>query len=369
MKELSILPAHLVTGPGAIRGLGSVVARCGRRAFVVHGEFGYDQVAGAVRMSLEDAGVEAVTTQHRGPCTNAFTEVNAERAKSSSADVVVAIGGGRVLDIGKGSAHAAGLPCVTVPTSPATCSGATAVVVFYDDKGAYLYSRLLTPPPVAAVVDTDILTQAPNRLLAAGVADALAKVYEVRFATSRTGENSATTLAALKLCDELETLIEARAVTALNEKAEANDKGERAIVSEAVLLWPALIGGLVGEANKLAAAHAVHNALTRLPGSKASLHGELVAFGILVQRVLEGASTEAIRETANFFAALDCPCSLAALGCNAFYTGQGPAIVSRAAELPSMRAAFPTMSAEDLHRAMLAADAVASAVGSDISFD
>ena len=149
--------------------------------------------------------------------------------------------------------------------------------------------------------------------------------------TSLSGENSATTIAALKLCDELETLVIKRAVTPLSAKAEANDKGALAIVSEAVLLWPALIGGLVGEANKLAAAHAIHNALTRLPGSKVSLHGELVAFGILVQRVLEGASTQGIRETANVFAAFGCPCSLAALGCNAFYTGEGPAIASRAA--------------------------------------
>lgn len=361
MKELSIAPKRYVTGRGALRDLGSVAARYGRRVLIIHGEHGYARVETSAETSLEDAGLEAVATRHTGPCTDAAIEAHSRTAHTHVIDMVIAIGGGRVLDVAKGTAHAAGLPCVTVPTSPATCSGTTAVVVDYDDTGAYLGSRLLDPPPIAAVVDTDVLVQAPNRLLAAGIADALAKVYEVRFASKRAGTHSATALAASKLCDELEALIAAHAKTALNMEGAADRERDRALVAEAVVLWPGLIGGLVGETGKLAAAHAVHNALTHLPGSKVSLHGELVAFGILVQQVLEGASPKSVRDTADTFMELGCPCSLEALGCGAFHGGKGSAIASRAAELSSMRIAFPEASANDIYQAMLAADLVASA--------
>jgi glycerol dehydrogenase len=48
-----------------------------------------------------------------------------------------------------------------------------------------------------------------------------------------------------------------------------------------------LLSGLGFESSGLAAAHAVHNGLTVAPPTH-SLHGEKVAFGTLVQLVLEG---------------------------------------------------------------------------------
>ena len=48
-----------------------------------------------------------------------------------------------------------------------------------------------------------------------------------------------------------------------------------------------VIGGLGGAQCRTVAAHAVHNGLTHLPSTHASLHGEKVAYGILVQLRLE----------------------------------------------------------------------------------
>ena len=64
------------------------------------------------------------------------------------------------------------------------------------------------------------MPRAPDRLLVAGVVDALAKYHEVRFATKRAGVHSATTLAALALCDGLEALMEARAAAVLGRGVE-----------------------------------------------------------------------------------------------------------------------------------------------------
>ena len=117
---------------------------------------------------------------------------------------------------------------------------------------------------------------------------------------------------------------------------------ERVAVAEAVLLWPGLIGGLAGEASKLTAAHAIHNTLALLPGSKHGLYGEILAFGILVQRILEGVTPEAVQAWARFFGTLGYPCSLETLGCGAFYGSQGQRVVSRALDLPPMKSGFRT---------------------------
>ena len=359
--EHFISPTHYVTGHGATQLVGPVAGRYGARAMLVHGAVGYPLVEDVVASSLAGAALAVTTAGHAGPCTQEAVEAHAQAARSFSAEVVVGIGGGRVLDTAKGVAEAINRPCVTVPTSPATCAAATAAVVYYDSASVYVGSRPLREPPVAAVVDRDVIARAPDRLLVAGVVDALAKYHEVRFAAKRAGVSSATMLAALALCDGLEALMEARAAAVLGGGLSTGLERERIAVAEAVLLWPGLIGGLAGEASKLAAAHAIHNALTLLPGSKRSLHGEILAFGILVQRVLDGVPPEAVRERARFFGALGCPCSLEALGCGAFYGNQGRQVVSRALALPSMKSSFPDLTEEALRRAMVEADGLASA--------
>jgi len=127
------------------------------------------------------------------------------------------------------------------------------------------------------------------------------------------------------------------------------------------VLWPALIGGLAGEDAKIAAAHAVHNALTHLPGSKVAIHGELVAYGILVQQVLEGVPAETLRETAEMLASLGCPGGLDALGCGDAREVAAAAVSERTVSAAEMRVAFPDVSAEELRRALSVADEAALA--------
>lgn len=54
-----------------------------------------------------------------------------------------------------------------------------------------------------------------------------------------------------------------------------------------------LLSGLGAESGGLAAAHGVHNALTLFPETHSYMHGEKVAFGTLVQLLLDGDVQEA----------------------------------------------------------------------------
>jgi glycerol dehydrogenase-like iron-containing ADH family enzyme len=127
------------------------------------------------------------------------------------------------------------------------------------------------------------------------------------------------------------------------------------------VLWPGLIGALASEEAKLAAAHAVYNALTLLPGSRSFLHGELMTLGVLTQLVLEGRDADTIERTANLFSRLGCPAGLSQLGCEAYATDADArwAVLERACALPSLRASFPGIGPADLDDAIMLADEAA----------
>ncbi|MBC7517040.1 MAG: iron-containing alcohol dehydrogenase, partial [Alkalinema sp. FL-bin-369] len=104
-------------------------------------------------------------------------------------------------------------------------------------------------------------------------------------------------------------------------EALANPGGEvwRNVVDATVLL-AGISGGIGGAQCRTVVAHAVHNGLTQLPQSHGILHGEKVAFGILVQLRLEemiqgSALAKASRQRLlSFYDAIGLPKSLVDLG-------------------------------------------------------
>jgi glycerol dehydrogenase len=75
-----------------------------------------------------------------------------------------------------------------------------------------------------------------------------------------------------------------------------------------------LLSGLGFESSGLAAAHAVHNGLTAAPGTHTFFHGEKVAYGLLVQLVLEGQSRTVLEQVLRFAGEVGLPTTLAEIG-------------------------------------------------------
>ena len=363
-------PGRYISERGAAGLAGTEVAAVGKSALLVHGDVGYGLLKDELLAGLAAAGVSVTEARHEGYCGEATARRLADRGEAAGCDVVLAVGGGRVLDTGKSAADMLGAPCVLVPTSPSTCSAASAVVVDYTPDGTHIGGRMVRPS-VASLVDPEFLARAPDRLLVSGIVDALAKALEVRLGVGRIDGPGAEVVAAVTLSDDLERILMEHAVAAVAAGPEPLDapvsaeadagRTPRQLVAEASLLWPGLIGSLAGERARLAAAHAMHNALTVLPGSHVSLHGELIAFGILVQLVLQDRADDALAKTAAWFADLGCPCDLEALGCGAFLTDEATRtqVLERACAMVPMLATFPGIEPARLERAMRTADEVA----------
>src|SRR5438034_10123083 len=75
-----------------------------------------------------------------------------------------------------------------------------------------------------------------------------------------------------------------------------------------------LLSGLGFESSGLAAAHAIHNGLTTAAVTHPFMHGEKVAFGVIVQLMLENQPDSVVREVLGFSVSVGLPVTFAGIG-------------------------------------------------------
>ncbi|MDI9405750.1 MAG: iron-containing alcohol dehydrogenase [Chitinophagaceae bacterium] len=316
----AIAPARVLRGPGAWGDALALVPALTRRPLLL----GRSPATAALRLQLQadlerlGLTVQPALLQH--DCCESDLQALLPRAREHGSDAVIAVGGGKVLDAGKLLADRLGQPCITVPTSAATCAGWTALANVYSPAGAFQYDVALQRCPELLVFDHRLVCLAPPRTLASGIADALAKWYEA--SVSSGGSDDGLIQQAVQMARVLrdQLLLDAAAALSAAKGPEAPAAPAWVRVVEGCALTAGLIGGIGGARCRTVAAHAVHNGLTQLPACHTSLHGEKVGFGVLVQLRLEellGGSQlagQARRQLLPLLQELALPCTLAELG-------------------------------------------------------
>lgn len=313
MARIMISPGRYVQGKGAMQQIGGEVKRLGEQALVVGDRVVLPMVKDAAAKSFEENGVSARFENFGGECSMQEIERLKSLAESARADVVVGVGGGKTIDTAKAVAYFAGLPVAVVPTVASTDAPCSALSVIYTAEGVFERYLLLPKNPDLVLVDTGIVAKAPVRLLVAGMGDALATWFEADAAVASHAKNMPggnTTDAALslaKLCYEVLIEYGLRAKLAVEKGAVTEDV-------EKVVEANTLLSGLGFESGGLAAAHSVHNGLTALDETHQYYHGEKVAFGTLVQLILENRSNEELEEVLSFCQAVGLPITLRQIG-------------------------------------------------------
>ena len=142
----------------------------------------------------------------------------------------------------------------------------------------------------------------------------MAKWYE---SSASSSQSTATlTIAAVQQARVLRDILLQKSCSALD--APGSDDWQEVI--DATVLLAGVIGGLGGADCRTVAAHAIHNGLTHLPKAHQALHGEKVAYGILVQLRLEEMqqsnqlATAARQQLLGFYDEIGLPKTLEALG-------------------------------------------------------
>lgn len=205
--------------------------------------------------------------------------------------------GGKAVDTAKGTAEKAGLPVFTFPTIASTCAATTALSVVYREDGNFDSFYFYDKPARHSFIDTEIIANAPERYLRAGIGDALGKYFECHFAArgDQLEHSSALGREISNMCylplreyaeDALKECREKKAGTALEQVVLAN------IVSTG------LVSLLVLDQYNCAIAHSVYYGLVLLPGFEEEKKAFLEKLGIRTTLKQMGAPTdrEALKE-------------------------------------------------------------------------
>lgn len=232
--------------------------------------------------------------------------------KEDGINVVVGVGGGSAIDTAKATAHYEHLPVVIIPTVVATDAPCTGLSVIYNDDKTFNSYLFYPKNPEAVIVDSEVIANAPVSFLVAGMGDALGTYFEAR-ACQRTdapslefGGITRSAMALCKLCYE----------TLKEYGVAAKTACENHLVTpalDAVIEANVYLSGVGADNGGLAVAHSFYNGLTALGGHSAP-HGNCVAFGTLVQLVLENAPTAEFKEVQDFCRSVGLPVTLEEIG-------------------------------------------------------
>jgi len=275
--SLTIAPARVIRGQNALAQSTEAIAQLGNRPLIVGGK----NSLAAIQPYLQNQQLQTAQATYGEDCSENSLKTLHEKAIAHKADFIIGVGGGKALDTAKLLAYQCQIAIATIPTSAATCAAWTALSNIYSDKGAFLYDVSLAKCPDLLILDYSLIQTAPQRTLIAGIGDAIAKWYE---ASVSSGHSEQTLIiSAVQQARILRDILFQKSAAALKEPGSETWQE----VTDATVLLAGVIGGIGGAQCRTVAAHAVHNGLTHLLASHGTLHGEKVAYGILVQLRLE----------------------------------------------------------------------------------
>lgn len=302
-----------VQGPGAVRALGAHLAALGadRRVCIV-----IDRTIPAllrpVRQSLEDAGMQSRAFEFDGDLQADTVARFAGNVRAEwDPGIVLGVGGGKTIDVSKIVAHELGARTAVFATSSSTDAAPSHAAVLVDGDHQ-ISARSLDRNPDLVVVDSEIVASAPPRLFVAGIGDAISKKFEMETAASLGEPNAFRGRPAFFLPGMAASLHDCL----LADGVEATRSVRAGAVTEAVervITACVLLSCLVWENGGLAGAHSIANVLFNAGHGARNLHGELVAFSLLVLLLLEGKRKD-LEELVRFYRLLGLPGRASDLG-------------------------------------------------------
>ncbi len=195
MIDLFLAPGRYIQERGISKKIGELIFPLGKRPLFLADELVYSKVVKTLLESLGGTNLKGRFEEFRGECCAEEIERIIALAKDKDIDVMVGCGGEKALDTAKAASVKLRLPIITIPTSAATCSAWSFIAPLYSKEGVYLKSLNLERNPNLALIDPEIIAQAPVRLLSAGMVDAQAKWYEAKISTQGIKKDLATQVA------------------------------------------------------------------------------------------------------------------------------------------------------------------------------
>ena len=243
-----------------------------------------------IRLAADLSGPEPIQSPAAGADQEWAIQLGS-RVRRAGADVVVAVGGGRCLDVAKLAAARAGLASIAVPTQLSHDGICSPVAVVPDESGKPESVGAIAPRGVFISMST--LLDAPVASVRAGIGDLLANPLALRdWALAAQHGLEEIDQRAWDLSVESFQTIERDLDSEPDQLGKDPDFLRRLanalVLSGLAMIWSGTSRPASG------GEHEISHAIDELHGGRA-LHGEQVAFGSILSVALYGEDTDAFR--------------------------------------------------------------------------
>ncbi len=287
------LPKRVVVGNGTISYLNKYIEDLGG---------GQSQIAIVTGPHLATSLVNKLTANLEGLSYKIYIaykstwkeleKIEKQMFSDGNPSIIIGFGGGKSIDLAKLISHRNGKIFVSIPTSPSHDGIAS---LFASLKGFKKTYSIKAVPPSLVIVDMNIIAKAPQRLIASGVGDALAKftaVEDWKLAHEEIGEyygEYASNLA----------LMSAKLVMEKIEGISVRDEDSIRTLVEA-LISTGVAAGIAGSSRPCSGSeHLFSHALDIYVNNEYSFHGEQVGVGTIMMAYLHDLDWEAIKNAIN----------------------------------------------------------------------
>ncbi|SFL72968.1 uncharacterized oxidoreductase [Gracilibacillus orientalis] len=275
---------------------------------VIHGDQSWEKV----KTYFTDPALPCQFVAYQGQCSHNEVKRIAELTQAETT-AVIGIGGGKILDIAKACGDQLKLPTILAPTLASNCAPWTPLSVFYDQQGNFQEYIIFNQSTYMLLVDPEVILDAPRAYFRAGIGDTIAKWYEADVLTRELPQKPVSldiALHAARLCRDV--LIEEgeEALAAIDNQSYSHSF-LRSV--ETIIMTGGMVGGFGDHYGRVSGAHSIHNGLTHLAETHDTLHGDKVAYGVLVQLAIEKRLDE-VEKLLPFYKRMQLPTSLHDIG-------------------------------------------------------
>ena len=313
-SEMITLP-RFCFGRGVYARFPAYCRELGARFVVVGGVTAMEKGLHLLSAALEGSDMTMLAAlPFGGACTESAMARLIGEIMPMQPDFIVGMGGGKAIDTAKGVAFGLKLPLVSLPTLVSNCAPITALSVVYREDGPFDRFLFFDAPPALTMVDLNLAAHAPAKYFRAGMGDTLAKHLESTFSARGDvlGEGmdhlSAIGLALSSTCYGP---ILQYGRQALDEVLHQEAGPAMEICARSIIVSAGLVSLMANDDYNCALAHATCYGLSLFEHVEQNcLHGDLVAYGALVQLMLDG-QPEKAKELQQFLKNLGTPVTLA----------------------------------------------------------
>lgn len=294
MNNYSLTLPNYSIGEKAYEDIPVFCSKAGKTAVLIGGKTALEKASRKIRDNANDIEIIGEIL-YGGECSFENVELLMKNESVLSADMIFAVGGGKATDTGKCLADKLHKPVFTFPTIASNCSCCTCVSIMYKPDGTFIRPYFFDNAPVHAFIDTQILCEAPEKYIWAGMGDTIAKYYEANIsARGEVPEHfKRMGLVISQMCTEPIFENGAAAYKANIEKNPTEEFKETvlAITVSTGLASIMLTRDHTPDYNS-GLAHAIFYTLTSVGIEEKHLHGEVVALGVLICLLYDGQEEE-----------------------------------------------------------------------------